>query len=1326
LSDINGSELQPRVLIDWDGDNFLNAGVPQGAPLNVMPGALFTSDAEVWSYAPSAPLVRQYIIQAGEGVRGWGRTLIYSSPSYLYKYLLFRGFDRHQQHPEDTPNLTPESMYADYTGWGMLGVEGKRPVRREVINDTGLQGLAMLTGIEPRNGASRYAGTVLGLSATHADGTPDKYGGVGYIDGGQRYSRSILSDGNVLSSAITWTGFPDVTPGTTYTLVCQVMVLDKVNPGVALQVRPRLYGDGGSASSPNYGRVDLGGTDTTLTQSRWSTIRIVFTPAVGTTKIHLDFQLVASSTYEINIAGLMLLEGTVTPNRYWSSQRKFTQEQFPVVLPGDNEPYVLSYWVRRTSAAAVDITPTTHTIDISTGDETSATAGSLVTLITDEWVRVDTDIPASTDQRAIYQTWATSSSTFSSFEVEGFMLVKGTTRYDYYAGEAAGYEDITQYVMGVTTQSGRDAFMDTLPAEGTAEIMLRNDGRLFSPKNTASIYTQWMKPNRKVIVQVKDPRTGEWVTLWAGWTHTYGVTPGTNGDNQAVISARQGLFRLAEGVPPVTITTDTSLAEVIPALVQNSGWVTAKDAIQSQVGLSAQASYNAFTTDVDQFFNRVDEGLTTLELVGKDWGRGDDPRSVIDELLSSENAAMWVDRDGGLVLVNREYCVKEDPVNTIVLGSDTQSADYQYGQDIINQVEVKLNTNRLESGAVVWEHRRPVRIGKNRTWVVEMNPEYTEGNRRSVIQYTLDGLVKDVYIKDPGLTNDTAGLSATPEDQEKILVELLQNNTQRPRLRITNNTAFTMWVSLKVKGDYLKTGDTETVTFTDEDSIEENGAVYTHSFSSSLISDAEAAQRYAEYVLQRSAVIEGEYKSVSLVVSDTTLLEKVLDTKIGSVLELGDVQTGETALGHVVLGESFQFITNRHLQVEYTLARTFAERFYRASVSSVSEPGVNLIPATDAVTTFGGKFGYINWREGSLERVAYWDTGAGHGNTLVLSPDKDMVLSTNFFDGGDSYPKDSVVPIPYHRNVYEDRSTVFPAVAGWFVPPTRYSYVFQVHNQGLSGVTQEVWWKMRRDRVTDISASQPIYTPLLAVCEGEKYRAYCSYYWPNVTGDGRTMDGGYDYSSARLLYPYVKQVGSTGGVAVAARWENTAAALSVNAKESSDFMVGSSVDFRAMPSGTGYNPDGLLGSGKPVGAVGFQLLKTPIPAAWGNPVALNLVRHSGYGLYAGHYLSSADAHKYTVFLKLQPGYADEDFTLTVTGEDGAVIGTQTETITGAAVTKLEITLPAGTVSAWGAVKKATQNYINTRVLIYGWGISYNSVTDPADLLVTYTTERIHA
>lgn len=1330
MTDISGNELKPRVLIDWDANGFMSTGVPQGTPINVFPGALYSVDANVWSYALSAPTQRFNSEYAGDGVRGWGRSAFYLGGAYKRGLAFFKGYDRHQQHPDSETNLIPESLYANYAGWGVLTNTVTPPKAREVYNDNDRLGLAVLSFAENDR---RIGGTIrgtLGITATHADGTPGKYGGSGFIDAGtNRWSRALVSDGGAPSTAVTWTGFPTVTAGQYYTLIFYVSLLDRANAGgTAVSLRPRLYGNGGAAGSPTFGRRDLGGADTVaLQQGVWTQIKINFIPAVGTDRIYLDLAVNGGESWEVNIGGLMLLTASSyypNPQRYWSAQRRFTQEQFPFTIPGDNQAYTLSYWVRRTTATpnVTSLIPVTHIIDPATGLETSATTETTVDTTTNDWQRVDVAIAASTSPRLLYQTFTQTPNLLAQFEFEGFMLVPGTTIYPYHAGEAVGYEDVTQYVVAATTQSGRDAFLDTLPSEGTATIQLRNDGRLFSPKNAASVYAKWMKPNRKVLIQLKDHRTGNWTTIWAGWTHTFEVTPGTTGDNLATITARQGLFRLEEGNPPTNITTNTDLQTVIPALVQSSGWVTAKDAIQSQVGLGALTDYNAFTTDVDAFFNLIENGLEVIEVAGKDWASEDDPRKAIDDLLAAENAALWIDRDGGLSLINREYYVRTEPDNTLVLSSDSVSAEYTYGQEIVNRVEVKLNTNQVTSGVVAWEHRRPVRIGSKRVWVVEMNPEYTEGKRRSVIQYTLDGLVKDVYIKDPGLSGDTTGLSAEQEDKDKVIVELLQNTSSRPRLRITNNSNLTLWVSLKVKGDYLKTGDSETFTYDDEESIEENGAVLIHNFTSSLISDEQAARRYAEYILQRQARPQSEYGSVSIVVSSTELLETVLDTTLGTVLALGEPQTGETALNHVVLGETFDFITNRHLLVSYRLARTYSETFLKADLSVVPEPGVNLLPIEYqgvAVPTFGGEFKTITWREDDRNTVQVWDTGAGHNNTLVLSPDAAQVTTRNFFEDADTYPKNSIAPLPIHRDVYSDRTFAAPVAAGWLIMPGGYRQMLQVHLNGLSGITQEVLWKLGRDRDTDLSVPTPNYVPKLPVCAGEKYQAYCSYYWPNVTGDGRTLNSVYDYSTAKLLYPYVKfsgVSGSFGGIIPAAQWGSNTAAAAVNAAETHNFMVGSSVDFRAVQST----------HGEPRGTVGFRLLNTPVPGAWGNPVAFSMLRYSGYGLYSGIRLSLADSHYYTVFLRMQPGYADESYTLTVTGDDGATIGTQTATISSSGITKLQIALPAGTVSAWGAIKKAVNNYLNSRLLVYGWGISYTAVNSYTDLLEQYTMERLHA
>lgn len=1309
MTSIEDNIVQTRVLVDWDGDSFFNEGVLQSTPINNFPSQLYATGSFLRGFDTTG-LVENYTDTVDPSERGFiKRGIRLGDQAITIRFLLddYRDF---QPHIGDITNHAPGAnrrLFAEYP-YSVLPVDGQtaRLVATPPIYDNGLVGALV--------GTNRYA-TLLGASNTHT--YSNEYETTGYWDAPKRWSKSISAGG-----AFTWGGFDAIVPTQTYTLVCYLYAPRKNFTVSSVTIQPRIYGDGGAAGTPNFGRQDMGGADVALNVDTWTAVREVFTVPAGATKMSLDLQVAAGmGGVEFYIGGIMLLDGNVAlPDRFWDEEVGYISDQFSFVVPGDSQPYVYSYWVKSPNGIT-KLSPTKHVGVIGTNTVTD-TALSDIT-VTSSWQRVNMAVAADSAERGVWLTFTAEKSGVpvdashaGDVEFSGFMITEGSIdTYPYHAGTLYGYDDISDYVLSVNTDSGRSSFNDTLPAEGVATFQLNNADRRFSPSNPTSPLYGYLVQNRKVKVQLWNSVTSAWVDLWSGWTYQYDVVPGEINSNQATIECQQGIFRLAEGTLTVPVLANTTNDVLARTIIENSGWRSTSSVLQSFVGLHTLVGENAYVMDAPLLYDVVETGVNQIEVSGKDWANATDPRKALEDILEAENGAMWINRDGSISVVNRNHWIKSTVDDTFVLDTEVNSAEYAYGQDIVNSVDVTLTKNKALSGQTVWETKRPVAVAPRQVWVIDLNPEYTEGRAKTVIEYTLDGMTKNVYTKDTGINTVTTDAAATQAQSDAVSVELLGSAGERPRLRVTNKAAVKLWVHLAINGTYLDTGDGEIVRIEDDVAVNIVQGRHNVAFSSPVITTERQAESYGSYRILRQAYPLGEFGSFKITVRNQADLNRILLLQPGSVVVLSEVKSAEDTLTHAIIGESISIADSHTLSVTYRAARSLQEKFAKTDISVTAESTPNLIPLGSTIEpTNGGTVGKKTVVAEGISEVDYWQVGRGHGSKLVFAPSRDQLRVYRATEDIGVYPATDSAgnatgiqgAVVEAENMVNNRSIDMPT--GYtrvlrMLPRTDIPATF------VAAGTGQAFWGVKRSSNADASVAGIAHDCYFTALADAKYIARLEAWRP-----------GSFLSGSITLKPLGNRADGNSGVVPAVDlvgWNVMTAAVPVINTYSTSGGGNVTTAFEARYASGVYIPTSTLG---------FKIVSETNQLSPGAFINLCVLRYSDYGRISGTFLDSTISHKYSVFAKLDHDSVSASYTLTVIAEDGSTIGTHAQTLTDSSVTQFEVNIPAGNTSAWAYLTRTTEGVDDAKIYIYGYGVTKAAVTSYLDLLVPNTQEKAFA
>lgn len=359
-----------------------------------------------------------------------------------------------------------------------------------------------------------------------------------------------------------------------------------------------------------------------------------------------------------------------------------------------NTTYTFIIWFQPTSPTI----PDDWTFDVYTG----AGAGGASTLKTSVSGATATQVDynnyrlkiqftsGASDVRAWF--YITKPSGLMSMTVFGAALVQGTSTQapDYYNCNAVDplskRDDITDYIMQVNHQLGKTSWDQAMPNEGTAEIIVKNDTRIFSPEYESSPIYGNIKPRRRVWIERRSSSTvNRYFTVWTGWTKQYDVTPGEFGPRDATISCEQGLYNLEKTLVNPYIRLNQPTGTALFYALEN-GFEFPSGSAYAMVGRARVNS--SWVVNPAVLINNYTAGQTLPE-IGLYWENQQSAIEIIEDIVDIENNWLFMNRHGSL---NFQTAAQVAALSSPITPPTNILTDisYKFGDEIFTGLQLEL------------------------------------------------------------------------------------------------------------------------------------------------------------------------------------------------------------------------------------------------------------------------------------------------------------------------------------------------------------------------------------------------------------------------------------------------------------------------------------------------------------------------------------------------------------------------------------------------------------------------------------------------------------
>lgn len=377
--------------------------------------------------------------------------------------------------------------------------------------------------------------------------------------------------------------------------------------------------------------------------------------------------------------------------------------------------YTFSLYVKPANlGGTASVTFTLYRRSTSSGSRTSVISSAKTLNLNGQWQRIEltSSFPSTTTYFLNLQIDMTNITTLS---MAAPMFQRSSTATAYNTGSNTGmYDDITPYVLDTSCTLGTTDLKERMPSDGTCEILLNNEGRLFSPGNPTGLKQYGvLKPNRKIMIQVLAPTDvydstggsslpeyGEWKTLWSGFLSDILAGSAVSKEVTLVGTMRvnaisSGKLGYAEGDPAEVPIPEMTSGEVLDMLVTYNQLPVPYGLQAFRLGYSTLGETTILlgTETVIKANSIASESIYEVDdfrYIGVNWEE-EEFTAILRALVYSEWGWLFVNRDGRYSFKSRSsyrdgYSYPSMPTINV----DTETNDFQFsmGKNIINSVSV--------------------------------------------------------------------------------------------------------------------------------------------------------------------------------------------------------------------------------------------------------------------------------------------------------------------------------------------------------------------------------------------------------------------------------------------------------------------------------------------------------------------------------------------------------------------------------------------------------------------------------------------------------------
>ena len=574
--------------------------------------------------------------------------------------------------------------------------------------------------------------------------------------------------------------------------------------------------------------------------------------------------------------------------------------------------YTLAVWIKASAATAAQI-------DIRAYNAGSLIAASALFTPTTAWVKRTLTFTTAVGQTSVafgVVKLVTDSYTVT-VDTAGWMMVAGTSAPTAFnSGSPLHWRDnITSYIRALSFGDGMRAAYEGIAQPARLLLQLNNSGGEWLPENAASPFYNTLK--KGMLVRVEAELSGTVYPLWQGTISSVAIS--TDDSNPiATITAED----------PMLLLLDSTYT---PQLLQN---VTTGAALQSMFdkgviaypypgdfGIIGATGYGRIETDFRFFANWItdfDGGQTTLPYVGDNTARdaaGVGAQAYIGDIVAAELGGRFAfdARRGLFVFHDRHHDATNTPTSTTIQRADLSSADYVWGDDVVNDLTVGYVPRRVGSPAtpIYTMPNLPIRIapGQKRT----INAAYRIGDAGGAVGgismiMPVAGTDYTAVNEDGNATPSSSGARLGTTDYTAYVGISVTFAAQSAQVTLTNNASVPIYITaFQLRGTPLIADQQAQAHAVDATSIGDNG-LHRMNVQLAALADGDLAQQYADYLVQRYSTPIGRFASLTLAAHKSdAVMASALALGFGDYVSISDAYLQNTQQHYVIIGRQHEF-----------------------------------------------------------------------------------------------------------------------------------------------------------------------------------------------------------------------------------------------------------------------------------------------------------------------------------------------------------------------------------------------------------------------------------
>lgn len=477
-------------------------------------------------------------------------------------------------------------------------------------------------------------------------------------------------------------------------------------------------------------------------------------------------------------------------------------------------------------------------------------------------------------------------------------------------------DDITSDVLSASWGLGFADPLELVAGESQLELELRNADSKYSPENSSGTYYGKFDPHTRV--RIDSISTLGTITHWHGWLKS--VLPDSNldtpyarlmaSDSTPYLERNKVNYKLYQNVTADEVIRDiiTETREWSPSMAP--GFVLGQTLLGSGLLANEEDSFD------------FDTGLSQFTYAGDTWDDNTTAMRAIAELVRGENGYFFYSRGGSATFYARDAFANLGRTNIgTVTYTDYQDITYSYGDNIINEVTMRIAPRTLDS---------------SESLIYDL-PESGYFELKALQEKTIRCRYE--------LQDDETAIASIPEDcrieigwtPNSTLVNYTVEFTARHAVVTIRNDAYTIGTSvtinkMQVFGPNITRKNTNDITARDNESVGKYG-LRQLVIDAPLFEDEAAASVIVNRLLVKRKDPRGDVHSINFRTKpDETNLSTMLQWTVGTRFELDDAPTSHNA-SYFVIGESHTLQPGQLHDVTYYLKSAADENYFLLGTS---------------------------------------------------------------------------------------------------------------------------------------------------------------------------------------------------------------------------------------------------------------------------------------------------------------------------------------------------------------------------------------------------------